>query len=304
MNSIKSSLPVDSPTEKPTVACSPANPTRAAWQLRTRELHFGDTPALMGIVNVTPDSFSDGGDFFNAQAAIDHALRLEDAGADLIDIGGESTRPYSHSVASDDELRRVVPVFEALRGRLQCPLSIDTSKSCVALAAIGLGAEIINDVTGLVGDPQMLRVAVDSGVGVCAMHMQGTPQTMQDAPSYVDVVAEIHQYLLDRQRSLLDAGVSLSKICLDPGIGFGKTHAHNLELLRHCDAFLDLGSPIMIGHSRKGFVGKVIGDKDAPRDAGTLGFSLALAAKRIHILRVHEVAATRQALQCFAAVML
>ncbi len=260
----------------------------------------------MGIVNVTPDSFSDGGSFYDAQGAIDHAMRLEDAGADLIDIGGESTRPYSHRVSSDDELRRIVPVFEALAGRIQCPLSIDTSKSRVALAAIELGAEVINDVTGLAGDPQMLEVAVQCGAGVCAMHMQGTPQTMQDAPTYVDVVGEIHRYLRDRQQALLGAGVTYSKICLDPGIGFGKTHAHNLELLRHCQAFLDLGSPILIGHSRKGFVGKIIsnaasGNNDAGRDAGTLGFSLALAAKGMHVLRVHEVAATRQALVCFAA---
>lgn len=301
MNSIKTPRPAVSSAENQSVVTSCGVQTRAAWQLRTRELRFGHIPALMGIVNVTPDSFSDGGSFYDAQAAIDHALRLEDAGADLIDIGGESTRPYSQNISSDDELRRIVPVFEALAGRVGCPLSIDSSKSRVALAAIELGAEIINDVTGLTGDPQMLPVAVESGVGVCAMHMQGTPQTMQDAPTYVDAVAEIHQYLRDRQKALLDAGVPLGKICLDPGIGFGKTHEHNLELLRNCAAFLDLGSPILIGHSRKGFIGKVIDDKEAARDAGTLGFSLALAAKGIHILRVHEVAATRQALLCFAA---
>jgi dihydropteroate synthase len=264
-------------------------------------MEFGRVPLLMGIVNVTPDSFSDGGNYLNNQAAIDHALRLEDAGADLLDIGGESTRPYSHSVSSDEELRRVLPVFEGLAGRVQCPLSIDTSKSSVARAAIERGAEIVNDVTGLEGDSQMLPLAVESGVGVCAMHMQGTPQTMQDAPHYVDVVAEIHQYLHQRKMGLLAGGVELARICLDPGIGFGKTHAHNLGLLRACDAFLDLGCPILVGHSRKGFVGEVIGDKRASRDAGTLGFSLALAAKRIHILRVHEVAATRHALLCFAA---
>lgn len=301
VNSINTPSPTSSSTADQTATSNDAPATCNAWQLRTRGLRLGSIPALMGIVNVTPDSFSDGGSFYNAQAAIEHALRLEDAGADLIDIGGESTRPYSQVISSDDELRRIVPVFEALAGRVQCPLSIDTSKSCVALAAIELGAEIINDVTGLAGDPQMLRVAVESGVGVCAMHMQGTPQTMQDAPMYVDVVAEIRQYLDDRRRALLEAGVPQAKICLDPGIGFGKTHAHNLELLRNCQAFLDLGCPILIGHSRKGFVGKVIGDKDASRDAGTLGFSLALAAKRMHILRVHEVAATRQALLCFAA---
>ncbi len=272
---------------------------RSAWQLRTRALEFGRIPLLMGIVNVTPDSFSDGGEFFTAQAAIDHALRLEDAGADLLDIGGESTRPYSGSVSDDEELRRVVPVFEGLIERVQCPLSVDTSKSPVARAAIALGAEIINDVTGLEGDLQMLSLAVETQVGLCAMHMQGTPQTMQDAPFYADVVAEIHQYLCERKMSLLAAGVELARICLDPGIGFGKSHAHNIELLRAADAFLDLGCPILIGHSRKGFVGEVIGDKYASRDAATLGFSLALAAKRIHILRVHEVAATRHALLAF-----
>ncbi len=274
---------------------------RPDWKLRTRALEFGRIPLLMGIVNVTPDSFSDGGDFFTVQAAIDHALHLEDAGADLLDIGGESTRPYSGSVSSEEELRRIVPVFERLSRRVQCPLSIDTSKSQVARVAIDLGAEIINDVTGLEGDPQMLPLAVETRVGVCAMHMQGTPQTMQVAPTYVDVVAEIHQYLHERKLGLLAGGVELARICLDPGIGFGKTHAHNLELLRAADAFLDLGCPILVGHSRKGFVGEVIGDKHAQRDAGTLGFSLALAAKRIHILRVHEVAATHHALLGFVA---
>ncbi len=287
---------------KPRMNRSVAEPIACpAWELPTRRIEFGSLPLLMGIVNVTPDSFSDGGDYFNTKTAIDHALRLEDAGADLLDIGGESTRPYSQSVSSDEELRRVVPVFEGLVGRVQCPLSIDTSKSLVARAAIGLGAQIINDITGLERDPEMIPLAVKTGVGVCAMHMQGTPQTMQNAPAYGDVVAEIHQYLLERKSALLAAGVELAKICLDPGIGFGKTHAHNLQLLRECDAFLGLGCPILIGHSRKGFVGKVIGDDDAMRDAGTLGFSLALAAKRMHILRVHEVAATRQALLCFAA---
>lgn len=299
---LSNSKPDAESTRKSDSVSSPNEPgARPVWQLRTRALAFGRLPLLMGIVNVTPDSFSDGGSYLAAQSAIDHALRLEDAGADLLDIGGESTRPYSLSVFPDDELRRIAPVFEGLVDRVHCPLSIDTSKSCVARAAIELGAEIINDITGLEGDPQMLGLAAETQVAVCAMHMQGTPQTMQDAPNYVDVVAEIHRYLHDRKLALLAGGVDLSKICLDPGIGFGKSHAHNLELLQACEAFLDLGCPILVGHSRKGFVGEVIGDKQASRDAGTLGFSLALAAKRIHVLRVHEVAATRQALLCFAA---
>jgi len=255
----------------------------------------------MGIVNVTPDSFSDGGDHFAVQAAIDHALRLEDAGADILDIGGESTRPYSHSVATDDELRRVVPVLEGLQGRVQCPLSIDTTKSRVARVGVELGAEIINDITGLEGDPLMLPLAVELQVAVCAMHMQGTPQTMQDAPHYQDVVADIYAYLQQRRDRLLAAGVDARRICLDPGIGFGKTHQHNIDLLRGCQRFLDLQCPILIGHSRKGFIAQLIGDKHISRDSGTLGVSLALAAKRMHILRLHDIASTRQALLCFAA---
>ncbi len=272
-----------------------------AWQLRTCSIAFGQLPAIMGIVNVTPDSFSDGGSYFAVRQAIDHALRLEDAGADILDIGGESTRPYSEPVAEDEELKRIVPVLEGLSGRVQCPLSIDTSKSRVAAAAIDLGAECINDVTGLDGDPRMIALACETGVGVCAMHMRGRPQTMQDAPEYDDVVREIYQYLLDRRSTLLAGGIAAPRICLDPGIGFGKTHAHNLELIQSCVTFLELGSPILVGHSRKGFIAQLIGDKQGSRDAGTLGISLALAAQGIQILRVHDVASTKQALVCFAA---
>jgi dihydropteroate synthase len=271
------------------------------WSLRTRNLSFGPLPALMGIVNVTPDSFSDGGVYWGTQAAIEHALRLEDAGADLLDIGGESTRPYSESVAVEEELRRVTPVIAGLQGRVACPLSIDTSKARVARAALDLGVEIINDVTGLEGDPEMLPLVAASGAGVCAMHMRGTPQTMQNAPYYVDVVAEILAYLQERQLRLRKAGILSDKICLDPGIGFGKTHAHNWELLGACHRFLELGCPVLIGHSRKGFIADLLGDKQLPRDAGTLGISLRLASRGIQVLRLHEIAATRQALLCWQA---
>ena len=273
----------------------------SSWQLRTRTLHFSELPCVMGIVNVTPDSFSDGGRFFTPNTAIAHALRLEDEGADILDIGGESTRPYSQSVSSDDELRRVVPVLEALSGRVAIPISIDTSKSQVALAAIGLGAEIINDVTGLEHDPAMIEVARNSQVGVCAMHMQGTPQTMQDNPTYNDVVEDIYKYLAARDAALLAAGISANRICLDPGIGFGKTHEHNLELVQASDKFLALQRPILVGHSRKGFIGKLIGSKEANRDAGTLGITLALARRGIQVVRVHDVLATRHALITFQA---
>ncbi len=255
----------------------------------------------MGILNVTPDSFSDGGNFYSTQLAVDRALLMEDNGADIIDIGGESTRPYAESVSATTELQRVLPVIEQLAGRLSIPISVDTSKASVANAAIQCGAEIINDVTGLSGDPEMIRVATQTQVAVCAMHMQGTPQTMQDNPTYEDVVSEIYDYLTQRLQQLCDAGVARSKICLDPGIGFGKSHEHNLELLRSASKFLELGQPILIGHSRKGFIAKLLGSKSADRTAGTLGVSLAMAKCGIHILRVHDVAQTRDALVLFEA---
>jgi dihydropteroate synthase len=187
----------------------------------------------MGIVNVTPDSFSDGGQFFDHAAAVAQALQLAANGADLLDIGGESTRPYSEPVRADHELRRVLPVIEKLAPKVRIPLSIDTSKATVARAAIAAGAEIINDVTGLTGDPAMIGLAIEAGVGVCAMHMQGTPQTMQDNPTYTDVVGEVRESLCETRDALVSAGISRERICLDPGIGFGKTHEHNITLLRH-----------------------------------------------------------------------
>jgi len=219
----------------------------------------------MGIINVTPDSFSDGGQFLDKCAALAHALQLVADGADLLDIGGESTRPYSEAVGADEELRRVLPVIEKLVAQVHIPLSIDTGKSVVARAAIEAGAEIINDVTGLVGDPAMVELAVETGVGVCAMHMQGTPQTMQDNPTYTDVVAEVRDYLRDRRDAVVAAGIQREQICLDPGIGFGKTHEHNITLMRHCREFHALGCPPLVGHSRKGFLGNLIGDKEADR---------------------------------------
>jgi dihydropteroate synthase len=277
-------------------------PQRASqWQLRTRTLEFGELPCIMGIVNVTPDSFSDGGHYFTPNTAIEHALRLEDEGADILDFGGESTRPYSQPVSTDDELRRIVPVLEALVGRVSIPISIDTSKSEVARAAIVLGAEIINDVTGLELDPEMIGVAGNSQVGVCAMHMRGTPQIMQNVPTYANVVAEIYDYLAARDAALLSAGIAPERICLDPGIGFGKTHEHNLELIRASGTFLRLNRPILVGHSRKGFIGRLIGNKDVDRAAGTLGVTLALARLGIQIVRVHDVQATRHALATFQA---
>lgn len=272
------------------------------WKLRSTQLTFERGPAIMGIVNVTPDSFSDGGSYTDVNCAVEHALKLAADGASILDIGGESTRPYSDPVSATEERERVVPVIKRIVAQCKTPISIDTSKASVAIAAIEAGAEIINDVTGLEGDPKMIKVAVESGAGVCAMHMQGTPQTMQDAPNYQDVVTDIHSYLHQRRQHLLASGVEAERICLDPGVGFGKTHQHNLELLAQCDRFLDLGAPILIGHSRKGFLGKILGDKSANRDAATLGITLMMAQKGIQIIRVHEVEKTVMALKAFQAV--
>jgi dihydropteroate synthase len=255
----------------------------------------------MGILNVTPDSFSDGGKHLSPQTAVDAALRMEDEGVDIVDIGGESTRPYSDAVAVEEELRRVMPVIEALAGRLTIPISIDTSKAKVADAAVGAGAEIINDVTGLEGDPDMPRVVTAHAVGLCVMHMQGTPQTMQDNPRYDNVVEEIHAYLTARLQFCLDLGLPRERICLDPGIGFGKTHQHNLELIRGIRRFQEIGCPLLVGHSRKGFIGQVLGDKEADRTAATLGVSLALAAAGVDVLRVHDVRPTVDAIRLFEA---
>ena len=278
------------------------------WHLRTRRLalpHPGSSvarPLVMGIVNVTPDSFSDGGRHADVEAAVAHGLALVADGADLLDVGGESTRPFSTPVEADEEWRRVGEVVRRLTRESGVPVSIDTSKAVVAAQAVAAGAEIINDVTGLEGDPDMVRVAVESGAAVCAMHMQGTPQTMQVAPRYDDVVAEIHGYLLRRRDALVAAGIPLERICLDPGIGFGKTHEHNLALLAAAGRFLDLGTSILVGHSRKGFIGKAIERQlgrpatVAERDAGTAAAACRLAAAGIQIVRVHAVGLVRAAL--------
>jgi dihydropteroate synthase len=255
----------------------------------------------MGILNVTPDSFSDGGRFVDAKAAVDHGLRLAAEGADILDIGGESTRPYSQPVDAREELDRVLPVIKELIPHLLIPISIDTSKATVAREAIAAGAEIINDITALAGDAEMLDLARETHVGVCAMHMRGTPQTMQDDPTYDDVVGEVFEFLRERRDALLAAGIEKDRIALDPGIGFGKTHEHNLMLLAHCQRFHALGCPLLVGHSRKGFIGKVIGDKAADPTPGTIGVSIALANQGVQILRVHDVAAMRQALMLYEA---
>lgn len=281
----------------PTAACSRAD----HWTLRTRTLRFGRRPLLMGIINVTPDSFSDGGRFLEPNAAIEHGLRLVGEGADILDIGGESTRPYAQAVETSEELRRVMPVVEALVRRAGVPVSIDTSKAAVAQAALDAGAELINDVTGLEGDPKMVEVAIRTQAAVCVMHMQGTPQTMQDRPSYHNVVEEVFAYLAARRNALEAAGISRDRIAVDPGIGFGKTPEHNIELLAQAFRFHSLGCPVLVGHSRKSFIGKVLGNSTPDPIAGTIGVALALARHGVQVLRVHDVDAVRQALVLFEA---
>lgn len=271
------------------------------WQLRERTLSLGPLPRLMGIVNVTPDSFSDGGRFLDPARAVDHGLRLANEGADLLDVGGESTRPYSQTVGADEELRRTLQVVTRLARQTKIPISIDTSKALVARAAIDAGAEIINDVTGLLGDPAMLDVARETNCAVCVMHMQGTPQNMQDRPTYRDVLVEVRAFLRERRDTLATQGISWERIALDPGIGFGKTHQHNLDLLASAEQLHALQCPVLVGHSRKGFLNKVLADTHADLDNRTLGVALSLAARRIQILRVHEVKRLREALALFAA---
>ncbi len=277
-------------------------PNRAThWQLRTRVLQFDRRPLLMGIVNVTPDSFSDGGKFFSVDDAIQHAMQLATDGANILDIGGESTRPYSDPITTQQELDRVIPVVEALASRVDLPVSIDTTKSQVAKAAIEAGAEIINDITALEGDPAMPALAAKTKAAVCAMHMQGSPQTMQDNPRYNNVVEDIFRYLEQRRDALIEMGIAPDRICLDPGIGFGKTHQHNLTLMANCRRFHALGCPLLVGHSRKGFLAKILADSTADRTFATIGSALSLAAQGVQIIRIHDVRPVREALLAFEA---
>jgi dihydropteroate synthase len=251
----------------------------------------------MGILNVTPDSFSDGGQFLDVNAAVAHAQKMVTEGADLIDIGGESTRPGAVPVGEQEEMDRVLPVVEAVCKLIDVPVSIDTSKARVAGAAMAAGAEIVNDVTALRGDAGMLNVVARSGAGVCVMHMQGMPQTMQIDPRYEDVVSEVLEFLRRERDKLISAGVSATRICVDPGIGFGKTVEHNVELLRNCWRLHELGCPVLVGYSRKRFLDRVVGNEAGDRKSAGLKMACDLAAQGVQILRVHDVAAVRQALE-------
>jgi dihydropteroate synthase len=271
--------------------------TGRIWRCGDRSLELGARTLVMGVVNVTPDSFSDGGLFVDADAAVAHGAQLVDEGADIVDVGGESTRPGAEPVRLDDELRRVVPVVARLRAaRPDVVISVDTRHPAVAADAVAAGAAIVNDISGG-GDPAMLGVAAERGAGVVLMHMQGEPGTMQANPHYDDVVAEVHEYLRERVEAALFAGVGGDRVCVDPGIGFGKNLDHNLSLLRSLDRFRDLDAGLVIGVSRKRFIG-VLTDAADPRDRleGSLAAAVLAAAAGADVVRAHDVRATVRAL--------
>ncbi len=274
---------------------------RRPWRLPRSSLPEGRT-LVMGVLNVTPDSFSDGGRYAGAEAAIERGLRLAAEGADLIDVGGESTRPGSEPVPVEEELRRVLPVVRALARRAGVPVSIDTSKAEVARAAIEVGAEVVNDVSGLQRDPEMGRLAARTGAALCLMHIRGTPRDMQRHAVYADLLGEVHDELLLTLARAGEAGVLAERIALDPGLGFAKTGEHNLLLLRRLRELTQLGRPLLIGASRKSFLGKLSGRPPSERLAGSIGAAVVAALHGASILRVHDVAATREALAVADAV--
>jgi len=257
---------------------------RMIWKVRTKTLTLGN-PTWMGIVNVTPDSFSDGGRFLEPSAAVKQALQLIEEGVDIIDLGGESTRPGSDGISAAEELHRILPVLRQLRkSQPNLPISVDTTKTEVAREVLAAGADIINDVSGL-SDPEMIAVLRETGAGYCLMHTQGVPKTMQDDPQYDDVVGEVFEFLKNRRKMLMESGIEPETIAIDPGLGFGKTLEHNWQLIEKIAYFHRLGAPILVGHSRKRF----IAERFADREEGTRLVSRQLIECGVHILRVHKV---------------
>lgn len=259
-------------------------------------------PSVLGVVNVTPDSFSDGGQFLSPEVAVGQARRLLAEGAALVDVGGESTRPGSEGVSLGEELRRILPVLEALEG---LPVSVDTSKAEVARRALSLGAVMVNDVTALRADPDLAGVAADGDAYICLMHMLGEPRTMQDDPRYADVVADVCAFLEERLASAVAAGIAEERICLDPGLGFGKTVEHNLELLARLDELVALGRPVLVGASRKRFLGRLLGDPEAVTGPVAAGVAVAVLAyeRGASLFRVHDVREHVEALAAAQAVV-
>src|SRR3989441_8775025 len=282
------------------MACPMSEPL--VWRHRTGEIVF-DRTRVMGVLNVTPDSFSDGGRFLAPDAAVRRGLEMAEQGADIIDIGGESTRPGSEPVPADEEWRRVSPVIQELAGKLSTPISIDTRKPDIAQKAIRAGASIVNDVTAL-QDPGMVPVVANSGVGVILMHLRGEPKTMQDRPTYVDVVDEVRDFLALRMRKAVTEGIAAEAIALDPRIGFGKDLDHNLALLRHLDTLGALGRPVVVGVSRKSFLKRLgAGDEARDRLAGSLAAAAFAVAHGARVIRAHDVLETTRALRVIDAIL-
>lgn len=266
------------------------------WIVNGQRWEFSTTPQLMGIVNVTPDSFSDGGQWNSTQKAVEHALQLVDDGAAILDVGGESTRPGANVVTANEELKRVIPVIEQLAQQTRVPISIDTTKAEVARRALAAGACIVNDISGLTFDSCMPAVCAADDCGVICMHIQGTPQTMQANPSYNDVRTDVRNWLAARLDELAAAGIERERVLLDPGIGFGKTAAHNVELLTGIGHLHELGRPVLIGHSRKRFLKSLLGRDVEERQSGTIGVAIAVAEQGAELIRVHDVQAVGDAI--------
>ncbi len=276
---------------------------QGGWEVGARILCRNNVPLIMGILNVTPDSFSDGGLHNQVNAAVAHGLQLVRDGADVIDIGGESTRPGAVQVNVTDELARTIPVVRKLAEQTDVPVSIDTTKAEVARQALTAGAVIVNDISGLTFDSDMMSVCVEFDAAVCVMHIKGTPQDMQQNPVYDDVVQEVTDFLQERIAACEQAGIAAARICVDPGIGFGKTAEHNLSLMQATGQIRQkLGRPILVGHSRKRFLSTLLGRPVEERNAGTTGVSIALAQNGVDMLRVHDVSATLDALTAWDAV--
>lgn len=279
--------------------------SRAHFAIRcgTASLELGRRSLLMGVVNVTPDSFSDGGEFFDTERAIEQGERLAAEGADILDVGGESTRPFSESTPTEEELRRVIPVIRELARRTRIPISIDSCKAAVARAALDAGASLVNDISSLGFDPEMKAVVASSGAPLILMHMQGTPRNMQVKPHYDSLLSEVVRFLEERIWIACEAGVSRDQIMVDPGIGFGKTVTHNLLLIKHLDALAVLGRPVLLGTSRKAFIGAVLNRPVTEREPGSWATVCAGILKGAHILRVHEVAVCRQVADMIDAIV-
>jgi dihydropteroate synthase len=260
------------------------------WHLRDQAFHWGQQTYLMGVLNVTPDSFSDGGQFNTIATALEQAKFLVEAGAHFLDVGGQSTRPQAIEVSLEEELQRVIPVIEAVRQVSAVPISVDTTRSAVARAAIAAGADLVNDISGATFDPQMLATVADLGVPIVLMHMRGNPRTMQQLIDYQDLMGEITAFLQQRAAAAIAAGIEPTRIAIDPGIGFAKTGAQNLEILRQLPALRTLGYPVLVGPSRKSFIGHILNQPD-PRDRvwGTAAAACAVVAGGSDILRVHDV---------------